>query len=355
MSVTIRDIAKKLNLSIAAVSRAMDGYPDISEETRHKVIETAKEMGYIPNRAARQLRRQKADAIGYILPSETPRFADPFFSEFLSGLGDETALHPFDLLVSIAPPGAEAEQTIYHTWIQSRKVDGFILDRIHLHDWRVRFLAEQVVPFVGLELSLDGIDYPRVEVDNASSMTSVVAHLVQRNFRHIAFIGGPEQLVIQNERLKGYRLGLEEMHLAFAPELIVTSDMTGTGGYQATKRLLSIPDPPDAFICINDETAFGALHALRDLGVEIGKDVAVTGFDGVAASAHSDPPLTTLDIPVHEIAQKLVDLLAAELIHQPALERRIVYSPRLIKRLTTGDSHSWHHLSPLLGTTGMTG
>ena len=97
MPVTIRDIAKKLNLSIAAVSRAMDGYPDISEETRQRVMETAHQMGYVPNRAARQLRRQKADAIGYILPSETPRFADPFFSEFLSGLGDETALHPFDL------------------------------------------------------------------------------------------------------------------------------------------------------------------------------------------------------------------------------------------------------------------
>jgi len=340
MSITIRNIAKKLKLSIGAVSRAMDGYPDISEETRQRVIQTAKEMGYVPNRAARQLRRQKADAIGYILPSDTPRFADPFFSEFLSGLGDETALHPFDLLVSIAPPGAEAEQTIYRTWTQSRKVDGFILDRIHLHDWRVRFLAEQAIPFVGLEHSLDGIDYPRVQVDNASSMSGLVVHLVGRGFRRIAFIGGPEQLVIQNERLTGYRQGLEDMHLALDPDLVVTSDLTGTSGYQATKRLRSIPDPPDAIMCINDETAFGALHALRDLGVQIGKDMAVTGFDGVAASAHSDPPLTTLDIPVHEIAHKLVDLLAAELKHQPALERRIVYAPRLLKRLSTGDSSS---------------
>lgn len=338
MSVTIRDIAKKLNLSIAAVSRAMGGYPDISEETRQRVIKTARQMGYVPNRAARQLRRQKADAIGYILPSETPRFADPFFSEFLTGLGDETAFHPFDLLVSIAPPGAEAEQTIYRTWIQSRKVDGFILDRLHLRDWRVRFLTKHAIPFVGLEHSLDGIDYPRVQVDNASSMTDLVAHLVGRGFQRIAFIGGPEQLVIQNERFLGYRRGLSDMHLPLDPDLVETSDLTGTSGYQATKRLRSIPDPPDAIMCINDETAFGALHALRDLGVEIGKEVAVTGFDGVAASAHSDPPLTTLDIPVYEIARKLVVLLAAELKHQPAGERHIIYAPRLLKRLSTGDS-----------------
>jgi DNA-binding LacI/PurR family transcriptional regulator len=338
MPITIRDIAKNLNLSIAAVSRAMGGYSDISEETREKVIQTAKEMGYVPNRAARQLRRQKADAIGYILPSETPRFSDPFFSEFLSGLGDETALHPFDLLVSIAPPGAEAEQTIYRTWIQSRKVDGFILDRIHLHDWRVRFLAKQSIPFVGLEHSLDGIDYPRVQVDNASSMAGLVAHLAGGGFRRIAFIGGPEKLVIQNERLAGYRQGLAENALATDPGLVETSDLTGTSGYQATKRLCWLPDPPDAIMCINDETAFGALHALRDLGIHIGKDVAVTGFDGVAASAHSDPPLTTLDIPVYEIARKLVNLLAAELKHEPALERRNVFTPRLLKRLSTGDS-----------------
>jgi DNA-binding LacI/PurR family transcriptional regulator len=337
MPVTIRVIAKKLNLSIAAVSRAMDGYPDISEETRQKVIQTAKEMGYVPNRAARQLRRQKADAIGYILPSETPRFADPFFSEFLSGLGDETALLPFDLLVSIAPPGAEAEQTIYRNWVQSRKVDGFILDRIHLHDWRVCFLSKQSVPFVGLEHSLDDVDYPRVQVDNASSMAGLVTHLVGRGFKRIAFIGGPEQLVIQSERLAGYHRGLADMNLDFDPALIVVSDLTGTSGYQATKHLRSIPDPPDAIMCINDETAFGALHALRDLGMDIGKDVAVTGFDGVAASAHSDPPLTTLDIPVYEIARKLVKLLAAELLHQLASERHIIFSPRLLFRLSTGD------------------
>jgi LacI family transcriptional regulator len=133
---------------------------------------------------------------------------------------------------------------------------------------------------------------------------------------------------------------LEDMHLVFNPDLVVTSDLTGTSGYQVTKRLRWLTDPPDAIVCINDETAFGALHALRDLGVRVGKDVAVTGFDGVAASAHSDPPLTTLDIPVYEIARKLVDLLAAELMHQPTLERQIVYAPRLLKRLSTGDSSS---------------
>jgi len=340
MPITIRDIARNLNLSIAAVSRALDGYPDISKETRQRVITAAREMGYVPNRAARQLRRQKSDAIGYILSSDTPRFASPFFSEFLSGLGDETALHPFDLLVSIAPPGAEAEQTIYRTWVQSRKVDGFILDQVRTQDWRIRFLTEQSIPFVGLEHSKDGIDYPRVEVDNTASMAGLVAHLAESGFQRIAFIGGPGQLVTSDERLAGYRQGLADRHMAYDPDLVQVSDLTSAGAYEAAKRLRWLPDPPDAIMCVNDETAFGVIHALHDLGLLVGKDVAVTGFNGVTTSAHSDPPLTTLDIPVYEVARKLVNMLAADLEHRSLPERRIVFTPGLLKRRSSGDSPS---------------
>jgi LacI family transcriptional regulator len=338
MPVTIRDIARKLDLSIGAVSRAMDGYPDISEETRERVIQTAKEMGYVPNRAARQLRRKKADAIGYVLPSQTPRFADPFFTEFVAGLGDETARHPFDLTISIAPPGEYAEKRLYQSWVQGHKVDGFILTHLRLNDWRVGYLSDQDFPFSVLESLPDPRNFPRIDVDRQGATMSLVTHLVERGFHQIAFIGGPSELQIQASQYNGYRQGLEAGGIPFNTDLVTTSDLTSSGGHLATKRLLSIPDPPDAIMCINDETALGALHALRDLGVTIGTDVAVTGFDGVALSAHSDPPLTTLDIPVYEIACKLVELLAAELEHQSLSERRIVFTPRLLKRASTGDS-----------------
>ncbi|NJC97922.1 MAG: LacI family transcriptional regulator [Anaerolineae bacterium] len=340
MPITIRDIAKKLGISITAVSRALDGYPDISEETRQRVIDAARVMGYVPNRAARQLRRQKSDAIGYILSSDTPRFSSPFFSEFLVGLGDESAIHPFDLLVSIAPPGAEAEQTIYRNWVQSRKVDGLILDQIRSQDWRVRFLEEHDIPFVGLELSRDGIDYPRVEVHNLQSMAGMVAHLVENGFQRIAFIGGPKQLIISTQRLAGYRRGLRKAGLPIDPALIQVCDLTTEGAYEAVKRLRWLTDPPDAVMCISDETAFGAIRAVHELGFQVGKDIAVTGFNGVAASAHTDPPLTTLDIPVSEIGRKLVSLLAAELENRPLDDRRIIFTPRLLKRASSGDSTS---------------
>lgn len=338
MPITIRDIARNLNLSIGAVSRAMDGYPDISEETRQRVLQKAREMGYVPNRAARQLRRKKADAIGYVLPANTPRFADPFFTEFVAGLGDESARHPFDLIISIAPPGEDGERRLYQNWVQGHKVDGFILTHLRQRDWRIEYLSERKVPFTVLESLPDDRPFPRVDVDRQSGIAALVAHLRERGFRRIAYIGGPADLQIETSQMEGYRQGLNAKGMTFDPGLLATGDLTSTGGYQATKHLCSLATPPDAILCINDETAFGVLHALRELGKKAGKEVAVAGFDGVAISAHSEPALTTLDIPVYEIALKLVELLAAELENHPVREPKLVYMPRLLKRASTGDS-----------------
>ena len=335
MPITIRDIAKKLNLSIAAVSRALDGYDDISEETRLRVVQTAQKMGYVPNRAARQLRRQKADAIGYVLPSPTPRFADPFFTEFLAGLGDEMARHPFDLIISIAPPGKEAEKRIYQNWVQGRKVDGFILTHLRMQDWRMEYLSRQRVPFSALESLPDKQPFRRVNVDRQAGMVELVVHLHQLGFRRIGYIGGPDELQIQASQFAGYRQGLEKTGQLFFADLVITGDLTSSSGYLAARQLLSLPAPPDAMVCINDETAFGVMHALREENIQIGVDVAVTGFDGVAASAYSDPPLTTLDIPVYDIAVQLVSLLSDELEQKGRGDRQVVITPRLLKRNST--------------------
>lgn len=339
MAVTIRDIAKKLGLSIGAVSRALDGYTDISEKTRQRVIRAAHEMDYVPNRAARQLRRNKADSLGYILPGNSPRFADPFFSEFIAGLADETAHHPFDLLISIAPPGEGAEKHLYQNWVQGRKVDGFILTHLHLHDWRVGYLAEQHIPFTAMENTLDGHDFTGVEVNWQGGIVELVAHLLANGYRRIAYLGGPATLTIQVEQLDGYRQGLHMADLPYDEHLVMPGDLTSKGGYDATKRILSMPDPPDAILCINDETAFGVLRAAHEMGWDIGKSLAVAGFDGVQDSRYMEPPLTTLDISIYEVAHRLVRMLVDEIEQKPAVERRIEVQPKLLIRESTGGNH----------------
>jgi DNA-binding LacI/PurR family transcriptional regulator len=274
----------------------------VAEETRQLIVKTAHEMGYVPNQAARQLRRKRSDTIGYILPTDRPRFSDPFFAEFIAGLGDEAAMHGLDLLVSTAPPGSQAEQQAYERWTHGRKVDGVVLNRLHLRDWRVQYLAQAQFPFVTLERSLDPYDYPSVEVDGRRWFKALIEHLVSLGHQRIAYIGASPDLKIQADRLDGYRDGLQSHGLAFDAELAVEGDLTSEGGYRAGERLFALPNPPTAIACVDDMTAIGVLHAAREQGRTVGKELAVAGFDGIEGFEHTQPPLTTVNQPVYQIA-----------------------------------------------------
>jgi len=199
MRPTIRDVAKKLNLSITTVSRALDGYDDVAESTRELVIKTSHKMGYSPNRAARQLRRQKAETIGFILPASAQHFSEAFFSEFIAGLGHESALHDYDLFVSAAD-SEKSEHELYERWAHGGKVDGFVLNRLRLRDWRIKFVTDQNLPFVALSHTGRG-DYPSIRVDGADGYIELVDHIYNNGFRQFAFVGGPANLVNHVERL----------------------------------------------------------------------------------------------------------------------------------------------------------
>ncbi len=333
---SIRDVAKRLNISITTVSRALDGYSDVAEATRQLVINTAQEMGYAPNRAARQLRRQRSDTIGYILPALAPQFADPFFSEFVSGLGDEAASHNFDLLVSTASPDSDSEKHRYEHWVQGRKADGMVLNRMRLHDWRVQYLVQTDLPFVSLERTLDKSDQASVEVDGWAGFKMLMAYLTAKGHRRIAYIGGPTNLKIQADRFKGYKKGLVAAGIPFDPELVVAGDTFHAGGYQAAQHLLARKQFPTAITCINDLTAIGVLHAASDRGIKVGLDLAVAGFDGIEEAEHTSPPLTTLSQPLYEIARNLVRMLVTTIQNLPLEERHILFQPELIIRESTG-------------------
>jgi LacI family transcriptional regulator len=335
MTKTIHDVARKLNISIYTVSRALNGYDDVSDKTRELVIQTANEMGYAPNRAARQLRRQKAETIGFIVPSIAKRLSEPFSTEFISGVGEELSTLGFDLLISKAATEA-AEQNLYHRWVSSRKVDGFILTRMRRHDWRVDNLTRWGIPFVGLGKSQGAIKYPCVRIEGAGPYLELVAHIQKNGFSRFAFVGGPVDLINQIERLRWFKAALKKSGLEVDPSNVISTDMSSTGGYEAARRLLKGTNPPDAIICVNDETAYGVLHAVHESGLTVGGDVAVSGFEGVQDSRHTEPPLTTLDIPVAEIAQQLVKLLIEHISNQTLEIRELVVEPRLIVRASTG-------------------
>jgi len=334
MRPTIRDVAKKLNLSITTVSRALDGYDDVAQQTRELVTKTANKMGYAPNRAARQLRRQQAETIGFIIPSISKRFDESFFAEFIAGIGDELSSNNFDLLVANATTD-EGERDLYHRWVNSRKVDGFILNRIRKHDWRVNYLSQWNIPFVALGKSQDGINYPCIRIDGTDAYLDLIRHIQGNGFSRFAFIGGPNDLIDHIERLKWFKSALGKCGLQVDPSRIISTDMSSTAGYEAAAALLSGSFPPNAVFCVSDETAFGVLHAAHEQGLDIGRDIAIVGFDGVQDAKHSEPPLTTLDIPIFDIARQLVAMLLKTIAGESA-DTPVFIKPALLFRASAG-------------------
>jgi LacI family transcriptional regulator len=335
MPTTIRDVAKKLNISIYTVSRALDGYDDVAVQTRELVIQTANKMGYVPNRAARQLRRQKAETIGFILPSISKRFNEPFFTEFISGLGEEFATRNLDLLISNATTD-DAERGLYHRWVNSRKVDGFILSRVRRRDWRVNYLSQWGIPFVGLGKSYDEVKYPCVRIEAANAYLNLVRHVQEKGFSRFAFIGGPSDLINQIDRLKWSKSALKKCGFEMDRNHIVSTDMSSVGGYEAARTLLAGTFRPDAILCVNDETALGVLHAAHEQGFTVGKDLAIAGFDGLSDTHYSEPALTTFAVPVADIARQLALMLVEILGDQLRGPREVVIRPKLLIRASTG-------------------
>ncbi len=335
MAVTIRDVAKRLRLSITTVSRALDGYNDVAAKTRERVIRTARAMGYVPSRAARQLRRQRADTIGYIIPGRAPYFTDPFSAEFIAGLGDAATSHNLDLLISTAPPDSEPERHVYAHWVQSRRVDGIVLSRLRLKDWRVKYLAQNDFPFVAHGHTQLRLDFPYIEMDSRTGIVQLVKHLVERGHRRIAYIGAPAKFTLQVERFAGYQQGLAEAGIVFDETLVAESDLTRTGGYQTALRLLALPERPTTIIGVNDLTAIGAMRAAREQGLIVGRDIAIAGYDGTEDSEHTDPPLTTLKQPIYDTAQHLVEMLLKRIVSEPIAESHIILQPELIIREST--------------------
>lgn len=335
MPVTIRDVARKLKLSITTVSRALDGYSDVAASTRERVVLAARTMGYEPSRAARQLRRRRTDIIGTVLPTDEGHFADAYFSSFLAGLGDGATSLGFDLLVSTARPDSEAERQLYARWAHGRIVDGIVLNRMRLRDRRVQFLAREGIPFVAHGRTRLDIDFPYVDMDSRAAFCRLVIHLTERGHRRIGYIGAPMGTTLQADRQAGCRDGLRAAGLASDDLLVVRGDLTRQGGYLGAKRLLTLKKPPTAIIGANDLTAIGAMRAVHEAGLEVGRDVAVAGYDGTEDAAHAQPPLTTLTQPIYEIAHQLAEMLIGRIAGTETGIRHVILKPELVVRGST--------------------
>ena len=336
MAITLRDIANELGVSVTTVSRALAGYSDVAPATRDRIKDTAAELGYFPNITAQRLRKQRMDTLGFIMPTFGPRFSDPFFSEFIAGIGTEAAEHEYDLLVSTHAPDSEGEQKAYRRAARGGWVDGLIVVRTRENDSRLELLCEKNFPFVSFGRSDCDLDFPYVDEDSEAGMRLLVQHFVELGHKRIGFIAPPSGLMFGRYRLRGYYQTMADNGLIVKPEWIVEGDMTQHGGANVVEQLLALNPRPTAIICGNDLMAIGAINRIQQKGLQAGMDVAVGGFDDIPLAAYVNPPLTTLHQPIYEIGRKTCGMLINILNGSYLDEQRVVLTPSLIIRSSSG-------------------
>lgn len=336
MKVRIKDIAKKVGFSITTVSRALNGYDDVSPETKSLILQAAKEMGYSPNTLAQRLQKQQSDTIGLVLPTFSPRFSDPYFSELLAGIGNKSAELGYDLLVSTRAPGPQ-EDAYYKKLIEGGRVDGFIVVRTRIRDSRIKYLLERNFPFSVFGRSEDSDHYSYVDEDGYYGMQLIADHLVDLGHQRIAFITPDLGFTFADERYRGLVAGLQKRGITLNETLIMQGDLTQRGGYECCEALLKRSEIPTAIVAGNDLMALGAISAAQDKGLQVGTDISITGFDGIPMGEYFHPPLTTVNQPVYKIGAMVCNMLVKIIKDKVEVPEHILLKPDLLIRNSTGE------------------
>ena len=315
--IRISDLASELGLTKGTISRALNGYADISRKTQKRVTEVAKMRGYVPTTQARRLAMGFTETIGLVLPPMPSQPVNTFVSEFIESISAALNFHGYDLLVhSVNSEESEVEQ--YRRLVKSRKVDGFIILRTLEVDPRVNFLLKEGFSFVTHGRTARMAEHDWFDIDGEKAFSDATSHLIKLGHKRIGFVGGGKEFFSAQLRLKGYRKMMQESYHNKIPELIQPGNLTGLGGEKAAHNLLKENHPPTAILCANDATALGVIKTARELGFRIPQDLSVIGYDGIALGGYFDPPLTTLTFSIEESGIEIVKMLLRRL-KQPDL------------------------------------
>jgi len=294
---TIKELARRSGVSIGTVSRALNGYTDVSAETRERVVRLAEELDYTPTAAARTLVMERSHVVGVFLDTGEghPDVQHPFFHEVLGGLKDMLGPAGFDLLLFASEqPGNGYGPHSYLKRAHHHGVDGTVLMGVDTSDAEVERLLRSDIPCVGVDVELKGHGNGSVMSDNAEGAAMAVRHLAELGHTRIATITGLIETVPGRDRLRGYREEIQRQGLAFRDDFVVYGDFYVESGADAMSRLLELPEPPTAVFAAADLMAVGALAAIGRSGRRVPDDVALVGFDDILLAGLTQPALTTL-------------------------------------------------------------
>ena len=335
MPVRLKDIARDLGLSIVTVSKVLRNHPDISEETRARVLKHVKEMNYQPNLAARSLITGQSYTLGIIVPD----LLHPFFAELAQVISGVVRNQGYSLVISSSYEDADLERQSIAQLI-ARRVDCLLIASAQWTVESFRQIEIQKIPYILLDRQFPGLAANFVGVDDHAVGYMATRHLIEQGCRHIAHIRGPQVSTAQG-RFEGYWQALQEADLLTAPEDVVSLGPSGdargeSGGYEATRRLLANSMRPDGIFCFNDPSALGAMRALIDAGLRIPEDVAVIGCGNLSYSDFLRVPLSSIDQGSEQIGTEAARM-ALYLAHQkqPQAPQSQVIAPRLVVRASS--------------------
>ncbi|MDI1461981.1 LacI family DNA-binding transcriptional regulator [Catellatospora sp. KI3] len=307
---TLDEVAALAGVGRGTVSRVVNGSPQVSPEARSAVQEAIKELGYVPNRAARALVTQRTDSVALVVSESQERvFAEPFFAGIVRGVSSALADTSLQLWLAMAQSPAERQRIEHH--LTSQHVDGVLLLSLHETDPLPQLLRQRGLPAVlgGRPVSIDQqISY--VDMDNVNGARIAVEYLLNAGRRRVATIAGPQDLGVGVDRLVGYRAGVQS---AAAEPLIEFGDFSEYSGVEAMRRLLARRPDLDAVFVASDLMAAGAIRALRDAGRRVPEDVAVVGFEDSPVARQTEPPLTTVYQPVEDMGRHMARLLLSRI------------------------------------------
>ncbi|MFJ4222566.1 LacI family DNA-binding transcriptional regulator [Curtobacterium luteum] len=326
MTATYKDLQRETGLSLATISKFYNG-GTVRAENARAIERAASALGFLPNAFARSLRSRRSGTIGVLLPA----LDNDFHLTVIAGV--ESALRPTggSVIVSSSPDAGAGAVDL----LRSRMVDGIIAVPSP-HDVLPLARAAEHVPVVQIDWRADGLETDGVFLDNEQAGALAAQHLVDHGHRRLGVIGGDPAVSTMRGRAHGFRTAAARAGVDPAPEAVLTGPLTVEHGQAAMQRLLVLPERPTAVFCANHELTIGAVIALNESGLTLGREMSVLGFDGRELAQVTVPKLTVIEQPTHELAVRAADRIRERLAERtagatpPAPPVDVVVAPRLV-------------------------
>ncbi len=331
--VTLEEIATLARVSRSTVSRVINNDPNVSDITRERVKQVIEQINYHPNMAARRLAGGHTGVIGLLVPMGiSTLFKDPFFSMIVQGVSSACNAANHSAMLWLAEP--EYERRTVREFLHNHVIDGAIIASNLIDDPLLKALIEGDLPFILIGRYLASADVSYVDVDNQNAAFEIVSYLARIGYNRIATIAGPLNMIAGYDRLEGYKKAMRHYSLPIDESMIIGGDFSEQGGYLSMRKLL--PCKPEAVFVASDTMAMGAMQAVKDAGLRIPEDIAITGFDDMPFAVTSTPSLTTMRQPIQFMGSIAARTLIDMIDHPTMTHHHIILPTELVVRGSCG-------------------